>query len=238
MAGGTVLISREVNNHAYFKKRFEDLGFPDVTPLALERDALYSKIHELNPTKILMSARYYQCCTPFLMGQMCKEFPEIKMAALCLGEYPPDIAMYFILNGIKSYFTSFEGYPQFYKGIDEFAKGREYVSPAVTERIKMRLEYPPPAGKITRRHKEILRLICCGFKDGEIAEVLALSRNTIIHHKTDIFRSLNVRNPVELIRAVLTQEILRLEELYFYPKDYTLNPIPDIKIKGRRKNEK
>jgi DNA-binding NarL/FixJ family response regulator len=172
------------------------------------------------------------------MGQLHREFPDIKMAAVCQGEYPPDIAMYFILNGIKSYLTSFEGYDQFYEGLKKIAKGRDCVSPAVLERIKMREARPAPAGKITCRHKEILRLICCGFKDGEIAEALALSRNTVVNHKTDIFKSLNVRSPVELVRAALTQEILRLEELYFYPREYTLNPIPDMKIKGRaRKRE-
>jgi DNA-binding NarL/FixJ family response regulator len=235
MLAGTLLVSREVENHNHFKKRFESFGFPDVTPTALEKDALYSKIREVDPEILIMGARYYHCCTPFIMGQLHREFPDIKMAAVCLGEYPPDIAMYFILNGVNSYLTSAEGFDQFYEGLAKVAKGRDYISPTVLKRIKMREERPAPAGKITPRHKEILRLICCGFKDNEIAEVLALSRNTVVNHKTDIFKSLNVRSPVELVRSVLTQEILRLEELYFYPRDYTVNPIPDIKIKGRAK---
>jgi hypothetical protein len=57
MLKGTLLVSREVENHAYFKKRFEGFGFPDVTPTALEKDALYSKIREVNPGQLIMSAR-------------------------------------------------------------------------------------------------------------------------------------------------------------------------------------
>jgi DNA-binding NarL/FixJ family response regulator len=236
MAGGTLMISRAVKNHSHYKKRLEALGFRNATVTALEKDALYSLIRELKPEQILMSARFYHCCTPFLMGELRKKFPKIKMTAVCLGEYPDDIAMYFILNGINSYVTSFDGVEQFYEGLDEIAKGRSYVSPGVLERIKLRKEeYPDPAGRITERHIQVIRLICCGFKDIEIADVLALSRNTIVNHKTDIFTTLNVRSPVELVRAALTLEILRLEELYFYPKDYTVNPLPDAKIKGRRK---
>ena len=227
MTGRTLMISRAVINHSYYKTRLEALGFHDVSLTALEKDALNSHIRKLQPDIILMSARYYYCCTPFMMGELHKEFPGMKMAALCIGEYPPDIAMYFILNGIKSYFNSFEGIDQFHKGLDEVAKGRDYVSPAVMERINLRREYPEPAGKITKRHKEVIRLICCGFKDREIAETLAISRNTVVNHKTDLFTSLNVRSPIELVRAALTLEIIRLEEMYFYPRDMTVNPLPE-----------
>jgi DNA-binding NarL/FixJ family response regulator len=169
------------------------------------------------------------------MGQLHNEFPGIKMAAVCLGEYPADIAMYFILNGITSYLNSSEGFDQFYKGLGVVAKGGEYVSPAVNERIKLRFIHgkPKPAGKISDRHLQVIRLICSGFKDWEIAEVLALSRNTIVNHKTDVFTSLNVRSPIELVRAALILEIIRLEELFFYPRDMIVNPIPDAMVKGR-----
>jgi DNA-binding NarL/FixJ family response regulator len=220
------MVSRAVLNHSHYKKRLEALGFHDVTLTAFEKDALYSLIREVRPKTLLMSARFYHCCTPFIMGQLHNAFPEIKMAAICLGEYPAEIAMYFILNGINSYITSFDGIPQFYEGLDEVAKGRNYVSPAVIERINLRREYPEPAGEITERHRQIIRLVCCGFKDHEIAETLAVSRNTIVNHKTSIFTFLNVRTPIELVRAALTIEIVRLEELYFYPRGLIINPLP------------
>jgi len=237
MTGKTLVVSRAVNNHLYYKKRFEALGFPDVTLTALEKDALSSLIRKLKPNLIIMGARFYQCCTPFLMGRLHHDFPKINTAALCIGEYPADLAMYFIINGIKSYITSFDGIDQFYKGIDEVRKGREYVSPAVLARMDMRQDYICPAGEITGRQKEVIRLICCGFKDLEIADTLHISRKTVDIHKTNIFTSLNVRNAVELIIAALTLHIVNLDELYFYPKDYTVNPLPETKIKRRRKND-
>jgi len=229
MAGGTLMVSRAVCNFEYYKNRLLEFGYHDVTVTALERDALFFLIRDLKPSLILMSARFYHCCTPFMMGELHKKFPKIKMAALCLGEYPPDIAMYFILNGIKSYFTSFEGVDQFRKGLKEILKGRDFISPAVMERINMRLEYPEPAGKITGRHLEIIRLVCCGFRDMDIAELMAIAKSTVENYKTEIYTTLNVRNAIELIRAALTLKIMQLEELYFYPRDFTLNPKPDKK---------
>ena len=228
------MISRAVKNHSHYKKRLETLGFPDVTLTALEKDALNSLIRNMKPNLVMMGARFYQYCTPFLMKELKLTFPKIKMAALCVGEYPADLAMYFILNGINSYVTTFDGIDQWYEGLDEIKKGREYVSPEVTERINWRKEYPMPAGKITDRHYEVIRLICCGYKDMDIAEVLHISRSTVDNHKTEIFTTLNVRNSNELIRAALYLGFVSIEEIHFFPKDFMLNPKPDNQIKNEK----
>ena len=234
MPGGTLVVSRAINNHTYYRKRFEALGFPDVTLTSLEKDALSSLIRKQKPKRLIMGARFYQCCTPFLMGQLHKDFPKINMTAVCIGEYPAELGMYFIINGIKSYFTSFEGLDQFYTGIDEVRKGNVYISPAALARMNMRQNYIMPAGDITGREREVLRLTCCGYTELEIADTLHISRKTVAIHKTHIFTVLNVRNPVELVIAALTLKIVNLDELSFRPKDFTLNPLPEIKLKKRR----
>jgi DNA-binding NarL/FixJ family response regulator len=222
------LVSRAVNNHQHYQKWLGEFGFNDVTVTALEKDALYSLVRKMKPTLMIMGARFYQSCTPFLMGEMHKTFPDLKMASVCIGEYPPDLAMYFILNGIKSYVNSFEGVDQFYKGIHKMSNGGDYVSPAVIKRIDLRPELPKAAGNITDRHKEIIRLICCGFRDLEIGDTLQISRKTVGIHKRDIFTSLNVRSAIELLCVALTLKIISLDDLYFYPNDYSLNPQPTV----------
>jgi DNA-binding NarL/FixJ family response regulator len=229
----TLMISRAVNNHAHYKERLEALGFPNATVTGLEKDALNMLIRDIKPDLIMMGARFYHCSTPYMMGQLKRRFPKIRMAAVVLGDYPPDLAMYFILNGVKSYVTSFDGIEQFYKGLDEIRKGREYISPAVEERLNMRKYYPNPAGNITGRQYEVIRLICCGFTDVEIADTLHISRRTVNNHKTEIYRILNVRNMVELFRASLNLGIVGLNETFFSPKDFSVNPKPDKAHKKR-----
>jgi DNA-binding NarL/FixJ family response regulator len=235
MTGRTLMISRAVENHDFYIKEMADLGFSNPSVTALDRDALNSFIRELQPELILMCARYYHGCTPFMMGGLHRNFPEIKTAAISIGEYPDELAMYFILNGINSYVASFDGVDQFYSGLKDIAKGRDYISPGVMKRIEMRREYPMPAGILTERHKEVIRLVCNGWKELEIADVLHISRKTVDRHKTDIFTSLNVRSSLELIHVALRLELVTLEELCFRHSDFTVNPIPDKKIKKRRK---
>jgi DNA-binding NarL/FixJ family response regulator len=238
MKGGTLLVSREINNHAYFKRRFEALGFPDVTVTALNRDGLNFLIRDIKPKFLIMGARFYQCCTPFFMGELKRRFKKIKMAAVCIGEYPPELAMYFNINGGNSYVSSFDGFEQLYKGLEEIKNGREYVSPEVVERLNLRREFPKPAGNITERQKQVMRLICCGFRDIDIANNMAVTKSTVENYKTAIYTSLNVTNNIELIRSVLTLEIVKLDELYFYPDDFTVNPKPDAEKLREMKNSK
>lgn len=235
MAGGTLMISNAVNNHGYYKTRLEELGFPGVTLTALRRDALRSLIHDLKPELIMMGARYYHCSTPYMMGELHKTFPNIKMAALCIGEYPADLGMSFIVNGINSYVTSFDGIDQWRSGLKEVSKGREHISPEALGRLEMRREYPKPADTIAGRRTEVIRLICNGFTEYEMADTLEVSRMTVRNHKTEIFRSLNVRNPIELLEAARKTELLTNDELMFRPCNYTLSPKPD---KRRLKEKK
>ena len=223
---GTLLVTRAVNNHLYYKKQLEGLGFTNLTVTSLEKDGLNLLIRELKPNLLMMGARFYECSTPYMMGKLKKEFPDINMAALSLEAYPPDLAMYFILNGIKSYDTAFDGFENFIEGLKAIKQGRRYISQSVQDRIKMRNdEELPPAGKISLRHLDVIRLACCGLDNTEIAETLYITRKTVYSHKREIYRSLNVRNPVELVRTALKLKLVTEDELFFFPKDYTLNPI-------------
>ena len=227
------MVSRAVNNHPHYKKKLEELGFQNVTLTALEKDGLSSLIRDLKPDLLMMGARFYECSTPYMMGELKRTFPKLNMAALSLEAYPPDLAMYFIINGVRSYDTAFDGFDLFFEGLKAIGKGKKYISQSVQDRINARRYYPMPAGKLTLRHIELIRLMCCGLKDSEIAETLYIARRTVTTHKTEIFTSLNVRSPNELIRVALKLKIVTEDELFFFPKDFVVNPLPENKILKR-----
>jgi len=231
---GTLLISREVKNHLHFKKKIEALGFLNVTVTALEKDALGNLIRSMKPDTLLMSARFYQCSTPHMMGMLKKEFPKLYMAALSIGEYPADLGMYFILNGVNAYATTFDGLDEWYIGLEEIRKHKNYESPAVTERKEMRKDYPLfPAGGLTKQQIEILRCTCNGLTRVQIADLLSISEKTVGNHKVDIYRTLNVTNGEELFRAALRVGIVTAEELVFCHPAFACAPIPE-----KMRNEK
>jgi DNA-binding NarL/FixJ family response regulator len=224
--GGTLLLSREKMLYPYFRKRFAELGFDHFEISGEERDSLNTVINDLKPRLILVGSGYYECSTPYMMGRLLKTFPKLNIAAVSVFcKIPADLAMWFIINGVKSYVNLFEGTEEFYRGLNKVRDGQEYISPLVVERIEMRREVPEPAGNITGRHLEIIRLLCNGFTGTEICRVLAISEQTLYVHKRNIYTILNVRNENELIRAAMFHGWIKPEELRFFGGDYRLNPV-------------
>ena len=229
------MVSRDTKNFTHYKVELEKRRFNEVTCTAAEKDALHSIIREMKPSLMIINARFYQRSTPFLMGRLLKEFPKLKIAAISLDEYPPELAMYFIANGVKSYASYVnDGIDELKKCIVTIRDGGEYVSSGVTDCMNKREEELRPASNITDYYKEIILLICNGFKDEEIGDLMHVTRRTISTHKSEIYRSLNVRNENELIKVAQDLGFIEQRGMSFFPKDFVVSPLPD-NIKGKRK---
>lgn len=225
--GGTLVVSRAVNNHSFYKKQLETLGFPNVRVTSLDRDGLSALIYDMKPDLLIMGARFYQCSTPYMMRGMRRDFPKLNMAALSIGEYPADLAMYFILNGVRSYANAFDDIDEFYKGLDDIRDGKEFVPETVQEQIDARTEYPAGARLLTRITTEVLRCICNGFSKEEIADNLAISPRTVENHRNELYRSLNVRNMAGLLAAALDIGIITRDELVFRHRNFMCTPLAE-----------
>lgn len=87
------------------------------------------------------------------------------------------------------------------------AAGGSVIRPAVTERALRGLEHVPhdfealtPPDPLTRREREVLRLMAGGYSNREIADALGASEGTVKNHASSILSKLGVRDRT---RAVL-----------------------------------
>jgi DNA-binding NarL/FixJ family response regulator len=232
--GGTLLLSREKQLYPYLEKRCKELGFANFEITGEERDSLNSLINDMKPWLVLVGSSFYECSTPYMMGRLLKMFPKLTIAAVsAFNKIPDDLAMWFIINGVKSYVNFFEGSDEFYSGLNKVRQGKEYVSPGVLKRMDMRREMADPAGNVTPRQMEIIRLLCNGFTGREICGVLAIAEDTLSVQKRKLYTTLNVRNEKELIRVALLHGWITVEGLRFYGREYTLNPLPEKTAKPK-----
>ena len=223
MKGGTLVASKAVKMHSYFKERFEQLGFPDVHITANEKDGLNMLIREMKPGILLMGSSFYKCCTPYMMAGLHRRFPKLNIAAISLSEYPSELAMYFIINGVRSYVNFWEGKDEFYKGLEIVKNGKQYISPEVMECLAKRETMPDPVRDLTEWQIEIVKLVANGYTEKEIADTLAISERTVYTHKNHIYTILNVRNENELIRVALALDYINPYVLNLNPYKNTCN---------------
>jgi DNA-binding NarL/FixJ family response regulator len=227
MAGGTLVISREVNNHAYFKMKLEQLGYTNVSTTDLDKDALFFLIADMKPDIVIMSAKFYQCSTPYWVRLLRRAFPKLYLSVISVGEYPADLAMYFIVNGAASYVSTFDGLEQFYDGVEAIRNKKNFIPCSVQERLDARKEFPAPASELSPIRTEILRCICNGFGTEDIADNLSIVNSTVLLHRKELYRSLNSRNTADLIVAALRLGIITTDELVFHHRNFECTPFTE-----------
>jgi DNA-binding NarL/FixJ family response regulator len=119
-------------------------------------------------------------------------------------------------NGAKGYILKNTGRDELLRAIKAINNGSTYFSKEVTETImkglmnarkssnKSSVEIP----KISRREKEVLKLIAEEFTTQEIADKLFISLKTVESHRSNLLAKLNARNSAGLVRISIENKLL------------------------------
>lgn len=232
--GGTLVVSRAKKTHPFYKKKLEEFGFAKVATTDADSDWLNSVIRDMKPELMIIEARFYDSATAFMMGELLRVFPKLNIAAVSLDRYSDELGMSLIANGVKSYVSWSEGIDEFTKGMKAIRDGKNYISPDVLERIELRGVELVPAKRLVKRQKEVSRLTCSGYTEDEVADTLHISRTTVVKHRSNIFRNMNVRNCVELLLRVQEAKIFSLDELLFCHKNFVVTPLPEKRARKQK----
>jgi len=90
------------------------------------------------------------------------------------------------------------------------AEGRTYLNPELGARLAAAPDEEGPAGELTDRERDVLRLIALGHTNPEIAEQLHLSVRTIETHRSHIHRKLGLGTRAELVRFAIDNDLVKL----------------------------
>lgn len=219
MTGGTLIVTRAINLHSYYKEQLEGFGFENFMITDTDRNGLDMIIFETAPRHLMIEACFYRRSTPYMMAELLEGFPDLNITAFNLYDYPDDNAKWFILNGVKSYVNKFEGMEEFYKGLKCVRDGKYYISPNITECIGKMKIMPEKADKVSRRENEVLQLVCEGDSANEIADNLNISFNTVKVHKQNLYRIFNVSNSIQLLWAAVSAGKVNFEETLYFKKN-------------------
>jgi len=220
MTGGTLILTRAVKLHNYYKKHLEGIGFKNIFITDVDKDGLNMIIHERKPALVMIEACFYMRSTPYMMFELLENFPELNIAVINIYDFPDEQAKWFVLNGVNSYVNMFEGIDEFIRGLEYIRDGNYYVSPNVEKCINKMSELPKPTSRITSREIEVLELFCIGKKENDIAKILHISRNTVGTHRRNLYRIFNVENRVQLFWAAVTSGKIIIDENFISQKIY------------------
>jgi DNA-binding NarL/FixJ family response regulator len=89
--------------------------------------------------------------------------------------------------------------------IKSILMGKRYLSPSVSNVViegylesRRTSEFITPWGKLTKREREILKLIAEGYKNKDIADYLCISVKTVEKHRSNLMKKLDLHSAAAL----------------------------------------
>lgn len=118
-----------------------------------------------------------------------------------------------IRSGASAYVTKSAAGTELVRAIRAVADGQGYFSPEIAGALASDLRDPSPQGqapRLSRREREVLRLIAEGVRSPGIATELHVSPATVEVHRRNITRKLGIRTVAELTKYAIREGIVPL----------------------------
>lgn len=84
---------------------------------------------------------------------------------------------------------------QLVQAVETVFKGEQIISSSIVPLVKRH----DALADLTKRERQVLRLIALGFRNREISEELNISKKTVDTHRTNLMRKLNLHNLVDVV---------------------------------------
>lgn len=139
-------------------------------------------------------------------------YPDMRI--LILSMYRQDALIKRLMrSGIDGYVLKENGQKELIKALEVIVSGQKYFAEEVTKVIID--SFNPSVKKsqkndvnLTKRELEVLQLVSKEMTTQEIAQKIFVSQNTVITHRKNIMRKLDVRNAAGMIRLATEMGLL------------------------------
>ncbi|MBK3516875.1 response regulator transcription factor [Carboxylicivirga marina] len=143
-----------------------------------------------------------------------EKYPDIKIVALSMHG---DEEYYYkmIESGVKGFLLKDSGIKEIEKAIYSVIDGDSYFSNELLRRIITNINNPDKkessnTSDLSKRELEVLREICNGLTNDEIAEKLFISAQTVKGHRSNLLSKTNCRNSASLVMFAIKNKIVEL----------------------------
>jgi len=147
-----------------------------------------------------------------------KERPETRVVFLSMYDDDEYLAEC-VSIGASGYILKESPAEQLLTAIREVHRGGSYLSPRLLTRLvdDFRTQgreqvRQPRFGTLTKREREILKMLAEGQSVKEIASAFDLSVKTVEAHKFNLMRKLDIHNKAQLVQYAIQKKIIRLSE--------------------------
>ena len=174
-------------------------GF-EVVGTAADGKSAIRRVGELKPDIVMMDLTMPGTSGIDAIAHIKRQHPSVKLVALTF--HKEDQYIHATLEaGADAYVLKDDSRVELFTALRSIQSGKSYLSPSICDRVVAGyLAGGDPANKqpswelLTKREREVIKLIAEGYKTREIAEYLSLSPKTVEKHRTNLMKKLDLHS--------------------------------------------
>ncbi len=136
-----------------------------------------------------------------------KKYPHIKILGLSTYN-DPSIIRQMVKNGAKGYLLKNVSSKELVSAIHQINEGQSYFSVEIQKILADSIFENDRIPRLTRREKEILKLVAEGVTTPQIAQQLFISPLTVETHRRNLIQKMGVSNAAQLVKMAIEQKLL------------------------------
>ncbi|MCK5579684.1 MAG: response regulator transcription factor [Candidatus Omnitrophica bacterium] len=142
-----------------------------------------------------------------------KAFPKLKVVVLTMQE-DLEHFKHAMINGAAGYVLKDDAYEQLAMAISLIMKGKQFISPSIASLLAerfIRSERHATSASLnilTKREKQILKLIAGGLANKNIAVKLKISIRTVETHRANLTSKLGIKTTAGIVKFAMTQGLV------------------------------
>ena len=173
---------------------------PDIEIIATYQDStrLLKALQTDQPDVLLLDIQMQGQMGDELAPVLHRLYPEVMVLVLTNLEHRYYIRS-MLQHGVKGYVLKSSDEQVLLEAIRTVAKGHEYFDPIIRKQVQLEQKTKTLFPSLTRREKEILKMLTLNHSSQEIADHLCLSKRTVENHRTHLLQKLDVKNSASLI---------------------------------------
>lgn len=189
-------------------------GYEVVAELSTGRE-VYPAVVQHQPTLLVLDISMPDFDPMATIRQLKQNFPTLKI--LVVSAHNDESYVVGVLSaGANGYHLKDQPLKDFHLAIERVLAGERWISGPLVERLihPRPVSQPTPStagANLTKRQRELLRLLSQGFDNRKIAQTLDVSIKTVENQLTGLYRALEVNSRLEAVNYALNHpELLAL----------------------------
>ena len=170
------------------------------------------RVEQLEPDLILMDLSMPRMNGVEAIREIKNRIPETRVLALTVHK-AEEFVLEVLQAGADGYVLKDASSRELVMAIRSVLGGQRYLSPAVSQLViegylAGRQTYESPWDTLTKREREILKLIAEGHKNKEIADYLCISVKTVEKHRANLMKKLDLHSAAALTAYAMERGLI------------------------------